>query len=683
MQYTSAKTGANRDGAILGPLQTVVPIYVIGDSHVLAYSHLTCTEQRTGGTVATRVKYIPSGFTGYTFFQAGTGLPAELVEALEYESLLRNGRAVHLSMDRIDLAISSSTERPQGTPLIVLSCGDIDVRGALLTLLKDERDFIPPQDSPYPHSGKPLLPFDFCQRLVEERMNPLLDGVQKMRALGFTRTYLHCIVPPTTNDKRFRDIHGFDCPATTRYKAARIFNDYLAVECKKRSIPFIDIWQETTRDGYLRPEYELDGVHLTREATRISLQLLVDNVFNYSWLGVNYRRYELYYHRCCPAAPAPVQPSAPTSGPNPPPVQFEPPIPVTQPPEPQMGTLSSGSDSHVVEPRPKVLRSGILRRTVRDLLPVAVRRRLRKIQREWTHRTTEIPPPVALLQQPNLDPISVPAPELPTPPVPVLAPALIEVSNVPPANCTAGAPANPVLPDIAWLREAVQSYRTEGRCVLQLDRGMVDHWKNSLDFSLDIGNRHPRWDWYGKPIRSYTKNVLTADPSLDLLQGLHQILDQPDLEQFFLACVGCPIIVLNCRLFRSLRHAEDGVGPQAWHGDGTPAGVIRGLIFLTDVDEDSGPFQYQDAAGEVHSVIGPAGTFVIFDANRLLHRAKPPKHRERMAIDLVFLPRHPGEPLQVIFAGMNAWPVDPFQYSLGGMLVYPPTSKAECSFATW
>jgi len=41
-------------------------------------------------------------------------------------------------------------------------------------------------------------------------------------------------------------------------------------------IPLIDTWPELAQDGYLLPQYDIDGMHLSREAALVSLQKIID-----------------------------------------------------------------------------------------------------------------------------------------------------------------------------------------------------------------------------------------------------------------------------------------------------------------------------------------------------------------------------------------------------------------------
>ncbi|HJZ56122.1 MAG TPA: hypothetical protein VKE74_14235, partial [Gemmataceae bacterium] len=417
---------ADGDYPVLGSFRPVVPVYVIGDSHALAFSRLTFEEGVTGATFATRARYIPSGFTGAGFWSEAGGLHPELLAALEYEGLLRNGRAVHFSTDRTDLAIAQATEQPQVPPVLIITCGDIDVRGSVVPLLRDDRDFIPPDPTPYPHTDRPLVPFDLVGREIAGRVGSLVRGALKLQAVGFTRTYLHGVVPPTADDARFRLIHGYDCPAATRYKAARAFNDHLAAECGKNGLPFVDVWPETTTpEGYLRPEYELDGVHLSREAVRITLHKVLRHALGRTYLAANYPRYELYYRRCLgrPAAP-----------PVPPPAAVVPPP-----------TRSAA----VVPPPTRSAASRLVRRAARVILPHAARHALRMVHRR--------------LRRPAATAVAAP------PPPPPQAP-LVEVANRPPEGCTAAD-----LPPVegaaeSWVRPAVEAFRAEGIAVLRVER---------------------------------------------------------------------------------------------------------------------------------------------------------------------------------------------------------------------
>jgi hypothetical protein len=221
-----------------------------------------------------------------------------------------------------------------------------------------------------------------------------------------------------------------------------------------------------------------------------------------------------------------------------------------------------------------------------------------------------------------------------------------------------------------WVAEKVTEFHNNGIAVLRTDTQQALHWSKTEAFDRDVSNLHSSWDWAGNSITPYGSVLQTGMPSQSLQDDLWTLFSQTDFDQFFRGVLGCAISVGNCRLVRSRPHSQTAIGPQSWHEDGCPPGIIRGVLYLTDVDESNGPFQYKDHKSSIHTVKGKAGDLLVFDAMRLSHRAMPPISKERMAIDLVFMPRLPGREMRIISAGMNHWPSDPFIFST-------PTDKSE------
>jgi hypothetical protein len=237
-------------------------------------------------------------------------------------------------------------------------------------------------------------------------------------------------------------------------------------------------------------------------------------------------------------------------------------------------------------------------------------------------------------------------------------------ANRPPPKCTALAPAFDAGKTPSQLARQIADFQAKGIAIIGTSPQKAAGWRETESFDRDVGNRHSAWDWAGNDIRPYTDDLRTGLPSAALVEDLRALFTGEDFEAFFRGVLGCPVTVANVRLVKSVPHPGDGVGPQEWHRDGCPPGVIRGVLYLTDVDESNGPFQHKDESGSEHTVLGKTGDLLVFDAMRLLHRALPPIRNERKAIDLVFMPRLPGRELQIIVAGMNHWPVDPFFYSV-------------------
>jgi hypothetical protein len=241
---------------------------------------------------------------------------------------------------------------------------------------------------------------------------------------------------------------------------------------------------------------------------------------------------------------------------------------------------------------------------------------------------------------------------------------LLPSANTAPATCTAYAPKFDPLKTPTQLADNIVAFQQQGITIISTNPEKAATWRETERFDRDVSNRHISWDWAGNDIKPYTSDLQAGLPSKALIEYLHALFSGGDFDAFFRGVLGCPAKVGNVRLVRSLPHGTDGVGPQEWHSDGCPAGVIRGVFYLCDVDEQTGPFQYKDAAGREHTVLGRTGDLLVFDATRLMHRGSPPTHKTRSAIDLVFLPRMPDEEMKIMVVGMNHWPADPFFYKI-------------------
>jgi hypothetical protein len=217
-----------------------------------------------------------------------------------------------------------------------------------------------------------------------------------------------------------------------------------------------------------------------------------------------------------------------------------------------------------------------------------------------------------------------------------------------------------------------KTFHQTGICRLQLPTATADALKAQLDFSQDVGNRHARMDWFGNTVKPFSDQMLAAEPPQESLDLLYQILYGPQVAPLMQRCMGGDVWYVNCRPFKSLPHTGKGDGPQAFHCDGAPPHILRALLYLVDVDGENGPFEYVGPSGNPERVTGPKGTFFIFDANRLEHRAVPPRGRLRESIDFVILPRTKSQPRIVLWSGLNNWPSDPFHFSVNNMRASPP-----------
>jgi hypothetical protein len=117
-----------------------------------------------------------------------------------------------------------------------------------------------------------------------------------------------------------------------------------------------------------------------------------------------------------------------------------------------------------------------------------------------------------------------------------------------------------------------------------------------------------------------------------------------------------------------LRHSHvDGnqMGPRMWHRDGEDCHVLRTVVYLNDVDDDGGPFEYvprwaadaqalsrfgqltdAEMAARVprerwKRCVGPAGTVVLADSARVIHHESLQRRTERSVVMMGHASRRP------------------------------------------
>ncbi|ESA34439.1 phytanoyl- dioxygenase [Leptolyngbya sp. Heron Island J] len=126
-----------------------------------------------------------------------------------------------------------------------------------------------------------------------------------------------------------------------------------------------------------------------------------------------------------------------------------------------------------------------------------------------------------------------------------------------------------------------------------------------------------------------------------------------------------PVAYLGCIIRKEVPNQKQ-VGVRLWHQDGEDYKVVKVIIYLNDVGEDEGPFEYiprkytpsysqfrhvnnnirdHDMAQVVapqawKRCLGPRGTVVIADTVSVFHHASVPK-KERYALTLAYTSRAP------------------------------------------
>lgn len=221
----------------------------------------------------------------------------------------------------------------------------------------------------------------------------------------------------------------------------------------------------------------------------------------------------------------------------------------------------------------------------------------------------------------------------------------------------------------------VPNYEVIKSDCLYSDEILLNEIINSLIFTEDVGNKHLRFDWCGNSIKPFLNfdRIKAAIPTENTLELIRTLLYSKKASDVITNYVGSNYSVICCRILKSeISNSDEGIGPQSYHYDGNPPGIKRGLVYLTDVKEGCGPFEYIDHVSKMPTPIyGDKGSLLLFDANAVLHRATIPKLNNRIVLDLVLAPEIPNHKQLVIWPGMNHWPVNPFYFSIKNYLISP------------
>jgi hypothetical protein len=142
---------------------------------------------------------------------------------------------------------------------------------------------------------------------------------------------------------------------------------------------------------------------------------------------------------------------------------------------------------------------------------------------------------------------------------------------------------------------------------------------------------------------------ISADPGGPLARAVRQI------GQFATASLGHPVKVVNVRMWSTPSSSGKEAGANTWHRDGFPDGVLKIMTYLTPPSREAGTTEIQLEDGNSLVLEGPAGTIMLFDNSKLLHRGVPPtgQRPDRLIMEVTIIPALFSR-FAPVFAGLNA-----------------------------
>ncbi len=248
---------------------------------------------------------------------------------------------------------------------------------------------------------------------------------------------------------------------------------------------------------------------------------------------------------------------------------------------------------------------------------------------------------------------------------------------------SASGPRKPQSLDLSFDRTLIQAIRKEGVAETHLDTLSLEYTPQLLAATASliqtlavsqVQETHRVDDLAGHCVHADSALIATEHSAI-----LHWGLDERllDLLEDYM---GCPTALIGVALRKDSPNAQQ-VGTRLWHVDGEDAHVVKILIYLNDVRESDGPFeyvpkscfnpQYRRLSWKYHrfwryfcknedlekivpknlwkTVIGDAGTMLIADTARVFHHGAIPGQtdetttpaRERMALIFAYTSQRP------------------------------------------
>lgn len=252
-------------------LGAVTPIHMIGESHSLAFNNVLFRHSAFEAPFMCRTRYFLNISTSE--YLDGHTLHPDIVSALIADGLMdKDKQPAHLSATASTKDLAGITG---AAPAMVFFAGDMDLH-VVFKNMGSEFDFILPDDPGYgDDSSKQMVPYATIRDFIGVMLLPFLNAIRGLSEMGFGRVMVHCLPPRTPDSAAAARWSDGPVPAPLRGKLTVLANRLLDDYCTKAGIGFIDTWPELTENLYLKPEFELDGVHLNRKAVPITLDKVV------------------------------------------------------------------------------------------------------------------------------------------------------------------------------------------------------------------------------------------------------------------------------------------------------------------------------------------------------------------------------------------------------------------------
>ena len=271
-------------------LGKVTSVHMVGESHCLGFDSLLFKPHGAAEHYVCRTCYLPS--VPASQFLAGGQVSAPLVAALVKQEILdAQMKPAYLSANASAAYIAGT---PVLAPVIVFFGCDTELVSRLYLQLGNTFDFELPGDTDYGvnRDKQPIAYAEVAQQIALY-VNPMMAALQILQQNQLSRLLVHGL-PPRNMDQAAAELNspGPMPDVRVRSKLALEVNRQLQSACERLHIGFVDIWQETSSDGFLRQEFALDGIHLNRRAAQYSLEKIAALLVDSTRSNANGERYD-------------------------------------------------------------------------------------------------------------------------------------------------------------------------------------------------------------------------------------------------------------------------------------------------------------------------------------------------------------------------------------------------------
>jgi hypothetical protein len=274
---------------MMPPVLAHEPLYVIGDSHCLAFRFLGLDSPQYFSRPLVTIPVFVPGLSGRTIV-VGDELNADVLAILVAMRavVINDGRFERFGMsprspeqraaNRYLLLAPHDHYNFDPEPTLLFTAGVLDA-SAIVRELGPETDFVI-EDPAYDETAfdgpdVPVVPSAFVERLVAQQLAPYGTAFAKLADMGFDRVYVRSLQPPIVDDVRAFRFRRVMSSLRLRTKVTIVVNRELERLAANAGARYLDMWPQFSRGGILDASLFLDGDHMNRRSSELTLATLL------------------------------------------------------------------------------------------------------------------------------------------------------------------------------------------------------------------------------------------------------------------------------------------------------------------------------------------------------------------------------------------------------------------------